>query len=117
MLKMMVFSISAGEQAYDKQKYFELGMIELDNFLNFLIEKSGWDKDTFNPITEKLKNVLSQYEPQFREKDWCEQFKAWLSSLEIGDNLCMYDGWITKWEDMEIVKKRYIERFIELKNE
>lgn len=109
MLKMMVFSTNT-------KTYFEVGMSELNNFLDFLIQKYGWDKDTFNPITEKLKNILSQYEPQFYKKEWCEQFKTWLSSLEVGDNLCMYDGWVMKWEEMEIIKKRYIEHFIESKN-
>ncbi len=110
MLKMMVFSI-------DTKVYFELGMSELHNFLDFLKKEYKWDNNTFNIIDEKLKNILAKYEPQFYKKDWCEKFKNWLSSLGIGDSLCLYDGWVTEWDKMEKIKQKYIEHFLNIKDE
>jgi len=108
MLKMMVFSMNTA-------KYFELGISELNNFLAHLIEKYQWEKYTFNPIDERLKNVLAEYTPQFYKEEWCEAFKTWLKELEVGDDLCLYDGWVSKWEEMEIIKQNYRDKFLETK--
>ena len=108
MLKMMFFSTNTAV-------YFELGISELHNFLDYIIEKYQWEKDFFNPIDERLKNVLAEYTPQFYKEEWCEAFITWLKELEVGDNLCLYDGWVSKWEEMEILKQKYKDTFLNTK--
>ncbi len=98
MLKLMVFSINT-------KKYFVLGCFELKKFLKHLGEPSY-----ANLITKELKELLKSYEPDYKESNWDVKFSNWLKSLEVGDYLCMYDGWITDYKVMDDIRKQYIER-------
>ncbi|WP_295154276.1 hypothetical protein [uncultured Brachyspira sp.] len=96
MLKMMVFSINTS-------KYFELGCLELEKFIKHLGEPAY-----ANLITDELKELLNTYEPDYKRDDWDIHFSNWLKSLQTGDYLCMYDGWITDYKTMNELKEKYI---------
>ena len=98
MLKLMVFSINT-------KKYFVLGCLELEKFLKHLGEPS-WA----NLITNEYKELLNTYEPDFKDNDWNMHFSNWLKSLEVVYYLCMYDGWILDYSEMEKLKSKYVEQ-------
>ena len=98
MLKLMVFSINT-------KKYFVLGCLELEKFLKHLGGPSY-----ANLITKELKELLKSYELDYKESNWDVKFSNWLKSLEVGDYLCMYDGWITDYKVMDDIRKQYIDQ-------